>query len=381
MTSRQLFEYALLELNKSQAPSLLLEDYNYFMNKTILQYINKIYNSYDINQQRTDDLRVLKSSAVLPASLAVAYTDMALYNAVYETDLPDDYLHILNCVVEYTVARTFKCYNFGDIVHFGARRLTADMFSQIINNYYMRPTYKAPYYFINNVNIQNTFPTTDNQEPLGGEFIKNSSAFTTITDGLTYVIGGITFSFVTSPNPAIPTQVKVGANNPESILNLFNKVNSSTEGNLTILDYNYTSTTLEVFSKDSIIIGGTSINTTTVINSRRQKSEQLRYGNRSKVRMEIRYGKDNSLFVLNKIYIDYLKAPQFIRLTQSEIDEVVDNSQILEFPDYVCQEIVNGLIWLLLENSSDPRLQTNIPINQSIANPAQEQQQQQSKRR
>jgi hypothetical protein len=27
-----------------------------------------------------------------------------------------------------------------------------------------------------------------------------------------------------------------------------------------------------------------------------------------------------------------------------------------------------------MENASDPRLQTNIPINQSIANPAQEQQ-------
>ncbi len=30
MTARQVFEYALVELNKVQAPSLLLEDYNYF---------------------------------------------------------------------------------------------------------------------------------------------------------------------------------------------------------------------------------------------------------------------------------------------------------------------------------------------------------------
>ena len=34
------------------------------------------------------------------------------------------------------------------------------------------------------------------------------------------------------------------------------------------------------------------------------------------------------------------------------------------------------MILLLMENASDPRLQTHIPINQSIANPAQEQQQQ-----
>ena len=43
MTSNQMFEYALIELNKVQAPSLLLEDYNYFINKAINQYINKIY--------------------------------------------------------------------------------------------------------------------------------------------------------------------------------------------------------------------------------------------------------------------------------------------------------------------------------------------------
>lgn len=92
--------------------------------------------------------------------------------------------------------------------------------------------------------------------------------------------------------------------------------------------------------------------------------------------MEIRYGKDDSLFKLVNVYIDYLKSPQFIRLTQEQVDQVTDSSQILEFPDYVCQEIVNELIKLLMENSSDPRLQTNIPINQSIANPAQEQPQQ-----
>ena len=91
--------------------------------------------------------------------------------------------------------------------------------------------------------------------------------------------------------------------------------------------------------------------------------------------MEIRYGKDNTTFQLSKVYIDYLKTAQFIRLTQDEIDEVEDISQILEFPDYVCYEIVNELVKLLMENGSDPRLQTNIPINQSIAQPQQQAQQ------
>ena len=310
MTSRQVFEYALVELNKVQAPSLLLEDYNYFINKAINQYINRVYNLYDINQQKSDDLRVLKSSAVLTPSLTTNYgtpTTAALFNKTYEVDLPDDYLHILNCVVEYTVSKNFKCYNANETVHFGAKRLTADMFSQIINNYYMRPSYKNPYFYINNVNITNTFPTLD----------------TTVTNRVDY--------------------------SPEVILS-----ESGSEPELNQGGTNY------IFAEST---DGSSV----------EKTPNLRYGNKSKVRMEIRYGKDNSTFALSKVYIDYLKSPQFIRLTQSEVDLVEDTSQILEFPDYVCQEIVNELVKLLMENGSDPRLQTNIPVNQSIANPAQEQ--------
>ena len=92
--------------------------------------------------------------------------------------------------------------------------------------------------------------------------------------------------------------------------------------------------------------------------------------------MEIRYGKDTSLFQLNSIYIDYIKTPQNIRLTQEQIDFIEDKSQILEFPDYVCLEIINELVHIVMENASDPRLQTHIPVSQSIANPAQQQTQQ-----
>ena len=110
------------------------------------------------------------------------------------------------------------------------------------------------------------------------------------------------------------------------------------------------------------------------------REAQVRYGNVSPVRMEIRYGKDNSVFELQSIHIDYLKSPQHLRLTQTQLDSTRDTSQMMEFPDYVCQEIINGLVKLVMENSSDPRLQTNIPVNQTIAPPAQLQSQQQTKK-
>lgn len=65
MTVRDLYDAALIEINKLEAPSMLLEDYNYFINKAIQQYINKAYNRYEINQQATDDLGALKVSTTL----------------------------------------------------------------------------------------------------------------------------------------------------------------------------------------------------------------------------------------------------------------------------------------------------------------------------
>ena len=65
MTARQVYEAMLIEMNKVEAPSMLHEDFNYFFNKAIYQYINKKYNIYDVNQQTTDDIRVLKATAVI----------------------------------------------------------------------------------------------------------------------------------------------------------------------------------------------------------------------------------------------------------------------------------------------------------------------------
>jgi hypothetical protein len=65
MTIRQLYDNLLSELNKVEAPSILLEDFVYFANKAVQQYVNKVYNRYDINQQSTDDLRALKVTTKL----------------------------------------------------------------------------------------------------------------------------------------------------------------------------------------------------------------------------------------------------------------------------------------------------------------------------
>lgn len=81
--------------------------------------------------------------------------------------------------------------------------------------------------------------------------------------------------------------------------------------------------------------------------------------------LDLRCG-DTEKYEPKYVFIDYLKTPNIVMLTREDLESEIDNTPDMEFPDYVCYEIINEFVKLLLENSSDPRLQTNIPINQSI---------------
>jgi hypothetical protein len=92
-----------------------------------------------------------------------------------------------------------------------------------------------------------------------------------------------------------------------------------------------------------------------------EKPAGSRHANSSKVRVEIRCGRDNSnVFDLSAVQIDYVKAPQYIRLTQEQLDSDEDISQIMEFPDYVNQEIINELVNLIMRRINDPSLNTHL---------------------
>lgn len=376
MTARQVFEYSLIELNKVQAPSLLLEDYNYFINKAIGQYSNKIYSQFEMSQQRVDDLRVLRSSAVLIPTSSTDYPNLSEYSNVYYAYLPDDYVHLLNCVVEYSVKKKSGCYKVGDKFTIGAKRLTSDIWPTVIKNHYYKPSPNNPYYFITNNTTSNSYPTTDNSAKAGVVKTIVLDEVGDIVPNDTITINGVTYIFKTTPNPANELEVKCafGVTTEYSSRDyLFIKLRQSQDPSITRNKYINSDTIIGTDLVISHTSGNDLVLTETVTGSNlSDKTDSLRYGNSSKVKLEIRYGTDGTVFVPNKIYTDYIKSPKFVELTNDQIDEVVDNSQVLEFPDYVCQEIVNELIKLLMENASDPRLQTNIPVSQSIATPGQQ---------
>ena len=470
MTSRQLYEYSLIELGKINAPALKLHEFNYLSNKAVNQYINTVYTKiYDVNQQATDDLRVLKSTAYLTppkfnplnhptqrggssGSILSRTTSsiQSLYGATYEVSLPLDYLHLLNCICVYKVNKTKDCYDAGSYIQIPATRLTADSWGQIVSDVYNRPTPMRPYFYLHNqyssyveagidrsgllpqspihrvnaagmpdgldmtgvYNVTSNGATIYNVATSGlglidvyqntngnlyaldgdnnwiegtiannififtgtapyieeltvygtynytipqGWYMEEASGLVAITPG-PYHIHGNTIQFDTFPTP--------GQRQPFRVI---------TDGALTYNAYRdpidglATTTTMEGSNFPRTIkldFNGDGIPETNV--SLVEKPIALRAGNPTPVRMEIRYCKDTSVFELVEVQVDYIKTPQLIRLTQEQIDITEDTSQILEFPDYVCQEILNGLVTLLMLRNNDPKIQSKYGIDAQI---------------
>lgn len=261
MSIRDAFENCLVELNKVQAPSLLLDDFVYLFNKAVQQYINIRYNLFETKQQLTDDLRVLLKThkEVLNPGVKGTFDGPTI-------GLPSDYMHMLNCICTFTQTKENKCGNSKTITK-GANKMDTTQWSHVIENYYMKPSVKQPYYYIMNIS-----------DP-----VLDKSQYHTDED------------------------------------------------------------------KDLLAV-----------------STYERYGNSTMPTMQIKYGDDPN-YKLTEVRIDYLRAPYYYTLTQDQLDDIQDQSMIIEFPDYVVYEIINTLVKLILENGGNPRVQTNMGVNQSIA--------------
>lgn len=404
MTSKQVYEATAIELNKHQAPALKLYEFNYFFNQAIRQFVNKVYNVYDVNQQTTDDLRVLKATATLKPELATPTGNNAidyLRGATYFVDMPDDYLHLLNCICLFDVNKKKECWDQGDVMVVGATKLTADSWSSVVDDVYNRPTKKRPYYYIHNHNdiyLDSNKELTDRNSWLPTNI--NSDIATVPSGNATddlhiYTVNDIWISVLDAAYSAL----QLTDANAKSVLDAASKaasgnskIKTEISGIIAVgLSANQAYDKLKELNDKFYYSGSSNFSRTFNFDSNGDKiiakdgSETFstiekptgsRHANSSRVKVEIRCGRDKSnVFSLSAVQIDYVKAPQFINLTQEQLDSDEDISQVMEFPDYVNQEIVNELVNLIMRKTNDPSLSTHIQMTQSIARPTGQQQQ------
>ena len=175
---REVYDYVQVELNRAKAPSVTLEDFLYFLNKAINNYCNIKYNTFNLNQQFTDDLRelirtytvsspkikdgnnVIMQNNVDPLTpiTPISGTDAGINidYAVVSTELPGDYYHLIGCTIKYKrtakpiTSKRYEIYTIRTKIPYKVRRVTTDSLTMTLNNYYYRPKPNNPYFILNN---------------------------------------------------------------------------------------------------------------------------------------------------------------------------------------------------------------------------------------
>jgi len=320
MKLKQAYEAILIELNKNYGtPDLLLEDFNHFINKGIYQWVQKRYNVYDTNQQTTDDVQVLKTSEALTINIVSDKTTKGNVNYFTRPLLPS-YFHMLNCFLEFSLADTYKCYPSGSIFMSPAKRLTSDQESTVLNNAWLRPSYRQPYY-----KVQSGGPITNT-------YISTTILITVTTPSAHGLSAG----------QSVFLDFQTGA---------MSGVTPSKNRQYTVTSI--TNAMVFTIAGTGFIVQGTAANC--YIPSSTKGSS-----------VSVTYGKDETIFVLTKIHCDYVKYPTPITLTYAQLDSVSDTSPDLEFKEDICHEIIKEVVKLIALNTGNPLLQSYDAVNQSV---------------
>ena len=220
--------------------------------------------------------------------------------------MPIDYLHLLNCVCIYYVAKQKDCWDAGSYIEIPATRLTADSWSQIVTDIYNRPSPMKPYYYIHNQNNSTNnemLPTDPIKEvsdlgmpdgtDLGGLYkvTSNGYAETTVGSDKYYSFNGNIYTTTGTFDPANPGQALSGESLTAAIAAI-----SGTDATTvmvypdpidTVAKENTEGSNFQRTFKLDLDGDGTAETNVSLV----EKPIGLRAGNTSNVRMEIRYGK------------------------------------------------------------------------------------------
>lgn len=281
----------------------------------------------------------------------------------------------------FDVNKRKECWNAGDVMVVGATKLTADSWSSVVDDVYNQPTKKRPYYYVHNQNDvymdeDNILTDRNSEIPTNINSVNATIPSGNATDRLhTTTSYALWMSVLASAETVskeatsdkqdvLDAATSVAGGNAEMItaINAVGLDTTVTDANgayvalsnipkIATVSYNFDRTFNFDENGDVVVEKHSAI----------EKPAGSRHANSSRVKVEIRCGRDKSnVFSLSAVQIDYVKAPQFIRLTQEQLDSDEDISQVMEFPDYVNQEIINELVNLVMRKTNDPSLQTHI---------------------
>jgi hypothetical protein len=147
LTARQNIDI-LTELVKEEAPTLYLEDYLYYFNKAISEYMKTRYEVFETNQQLADDMRSWKKS-FQASSLETPIS--SIYKSIPGTAVKiDEYRHLLSCIIDVAISRPItKCdQRPGTTTSYKVTRMSSEIKAGLLGNKYLEAKFYRPYFEI-----------------------------------------------------------------------------------------------------------------------------------------------------------------------------------------------------------------------------------------
>lgn len=310
MTALEVYDAVAIELNKVNSPTYTVEQFNYFFYKTLLGFSNERYNFYAVNQQLSDDLRVLLDSVTYP-------TDMVARDIVGEFEPPYYERIEVSDVDNFVIG--------GGIRFQGNPQMytVASKGGSYITLEGTRPTLSAgTTIYVNN------FRALD--EEWGGSVLK----FNLQKSNYFHVLG-----CVVTWRSADSSKKR---SYPAKHLTVDMKINISTNAYLK-----------PSFRQPYYML--------------KDNVGNLVLNRNNTPLVEVYLGPPITGVVLDSVRVEYLKLPDVVSLTEADVyTSVSDGSTVLQFPDYLKDEFVKRLTTNFLENTGNPRVNTQVQINQDI---------------
>lgn len=136
MKALQAYRNLLRELDKFESPSFTVQDFNYFFNSAVSEYITVNYQSFDVRQKELDDIRAIVNIGVNAGS----------YNAGFS--LPEKYRHLLHLETVLRVTANFSYYVVDQQIKVYPQRMHTNAKGFAEQNAYQRGSIEEPYYQI-----------------------------------------------------------------------------------------------------------------------------------------------------------------------------------------------------------------------------------------
>jgi phenylpyruvate tautomerase PptA (4-oxalocrotonate tautomerase family) len=346
MTVREIYEAVLVEINKVNAATFTTEEFNYVINKSLLAFTNERYNFYAVNQQLSDDLRVLLKGAEFnynknsDGSPRNEPTYNPIRGKVYSAG-PSSTQLLVSSVADLST---------GDVVKFDRDSPTTYTVATVNADSY-------PYVV--------TFGTSVASIPVGSSIFVETAPV-----GITYDYAGIADSYGKAA-------FNLTASDYLHILScrVFWK-GLKPNGQGAYLVYGGKRMTFDIqnviqnnvymrpaFNRPYYMVHDNLMNAG--IDKITDLASYKAYQNKPKI--DVHIGESNSLVTLDKVVVDYIKIPEPVILNDIDIFTAgKDTSQVLEFPDYLKNEIVKRVSEYILEYMGSPRTGTHRQLNQEI---------------